>query len=345
MKRLVPLLLFTLLFSCKNHSDTKRIKGDLNYTPVTMESEQITAGLYLTADIKTQELRADIDLSNPGNEMLTISEIEIATAAGLRSLPKTGSTGTIVLKPGENKSLSLKFQPLNDLKTNQLTGRNGYFKSLYNLVINYSTKDSESAAAKNSGGGFQPFGNAPTVTSMTTTLAPADYKAYLKKHQITATSYSFNTSSDFTKKQKAYLTGIKQVKQPPFVYVSAQEIAISGVNFKLRSYQERDTLNAEIFIVNHSGFPLKINKDNLDISYRGESSSVHLKEAITVEKISGSKQDLYTLEKGDRVLIHLKKPFKTKAEKVILSFNKAFEFNNQIPLFKDNIELVKVNLP
>ncbi|AMP98818.1 hypothetical protein AY601_1911 [Pedobacter cryoconitis] len=344
MKRLVPLLLFTLLFACKNHSETKRIKGDLNYIPVTMESEQIIAGLYLTADIQTQELRADIDLSNPGSDVLTISEIEIATAAGLRSLPLTGSTGPIVLKPGENKSLSLKFQPLNDLKTNQLTGRNGYFKSLYNLVINYKTKDNKPATPKDYSQD-QHSGSAPTVTSMTTALAPDDYKAYLKKYQVTANSYSFNTSSDFTKKQQAYLSGIKQVKQPPFVYVSAQEIAVSGVNFKLRSYQERDTLNAEIFIVNHSGFPLKINKDNLDISYTDESPSVHLNEAITVEKISGSKQDLYTLEKGDRVLIRLKKPFKTKAEKVILSFNKVFEFNNQTPLFNDNIELVKVNLP
>lgn len=345
MKRLVPLLLFTLLFACKNHSETKRIKGDLNYTPITVESEQITAGLYLTADIKNQELSAYIDLSNPGSEVLTINEIEISTAAGLRSLPKTGSTGSIVLKPGENKSLSLKFQPLNDLKTNQLTGRNGYFKSLYNLVINYSTKDSKSTTVKNNSGGFQPSGSAPIITSITTTLAPADYKAYLKKYQINATSYSFNTSSDFTKKQKAYLSGIKQIKQPPFVYISAQEIAISGVNFRLRSYQERDTLNAEIFMVNHSDFPLKINKNNLDFRYSGEPPSVHLKGAINVEKISGSKQDLYTLEKGDRVLIRLKKPFKPKTEKVILSFNKAFEFSNRVPLFKDNIELMKVNLP
>lgn len=351
MKKIIPLFLFTLLFACKNHTETKRTRDDLNYTPVTMESEEIAAGLNLTANFKTQELRADIDLSNPGSDVLTISEIEIATAEGLRSLPKTGSTGPITLNPGENKSLSLKFQPLNDLKTNQLTGRNGYFNSLYNLVVTYKARDNKSIAVKDNGeyGNSSSYpaisGSSPAIINMTTTLAPADYKTYLKKYQIKATSYSFNTHSDFTKKQKAYLNGIKQVKQPPFVYVSDQEIALSGVNFRLRSYQERDTLNAEIFIVNHSAFPVKINKDKLDISYSGESASLHLQDAVTVEKISGSKQDLYTVEKGDRVLIRLKKPFKTTAEKVILSFNKAFVFNDQIPLFKDNIELVKVDLP
>lgn len=328
MKRIIPLVLLTLLFACKNHPGIKRIKGNLNYTAATMESDQISAGFYLTADFKTQELRADIELSNPGSSALTISEIEIATAEGLRTLPKTGSTGSIVLKPGENKTLSLKFQPLNSLKEYQLTGRNGSFKSLYNLVINYKTEDNKLA-----------------VTSMTTTLASAEYKAYLDRYQVKATSYSLNTMSDFTEQQKAYLSGIKQVKQPPFVYVSDQEIALSGVNFRLRSYKGRDTLNAEIFIVNHSGFSVKINKDNLDIIYPGESPSTHLKDAVTVEKISGSKQDLYMIEKGDRVLIRLKKPFKTTSEKATLSFNKAFEFTDHIPLFKNNIELISVHLP
>lgn len=328
MKRIISLVLLSLLFACKNHSETQRIKGDLNYTPVKMESERISAGFYLTADIKMQELLASIELSNPGSSVLTISEIEIATGEGLRTLPKTGSTGSIVLKPGENKSLLLKFQPLNELRTYQLTGRNGHFKSLYNLLVNYKTEDNKSA-----------------VISMTTTLLPAEYKVYLDQHQITATSYSFNTKSGFTRKQLTYLNSIQQVKQPPFVYVSDQEIALSGINFRLRSYQERDTLNAEIFIVNHSGFSVKINLGNLDIKYPGESPAVDLKEAVTIEKISGSKQDLYTIEKGDRVLIRLKKPFKTTAEKVILSFNKAFEFNDHLPLFENNIELIKVNLP
>ncbi|RAJ32200.1 hypothetical protein [Pedobacter cryoconitis] len=344
MKKIIPLILLTLLFACKNHSETKRIKGDLNYSPMSMQSELIAAAFSLTGTIKTQELQADIELSNPGNSDLTISEIEIATGEGLRSLPKTGSTGPIVLKPGENKALSLKFQPLNELREYQLTGRNGYFKSLYNLVINYSAKEDKSAVVKDDGG-FKAYSSSPTLLSMTTTLAPADYKAYLEKYQIKTTSYSLDTKSGFTKKQIAYLKGIKQVKQPPFVYVSDQEIALSGVNFRLRSYQERDTLNAEIFIVNHSSFPVKINKDKLDIRYPGESSSVHLKDVVTVEKISGSKQDLYTIEKGDRILIRLKKPFKTTAEKVVLSFNKAFAFDDQVPLFKNNIELIKVDLP
>ncbi|MBB5637146.1 hypothetical protein HDE68_003059 [Pedobacter cryoconitis] len=342
MKRIIPLILVTLLFACKNHTETKRVKGNLNYATTAIKSGQISVTANLTATIKTQELQADLQLSNPGSTTLTISEIEIATTEGLRTIPKTG-TASMILKPGENKAVLLNFQPLNELRENQLTGRNGYLKGVYNLLITYKTEEKESGLSTYSSPS-QTY-KSPTVMSLPAVLAPSDYKAYLKKYQITATSYSFNTKSDFTAKQKAYLTTLKQIKQSPFVFVSAQEIALSGVNFRLRSYCENDTLNAEIFIVNHSDFSLKINQEKLDIRYPGELVSARSNALVKVEKISGSRKAPYEIEKGDRVLIRLKKPFKNNEDNAVLLFNKAFTLNNQIALFKNNIELVKVNLP
>jgi hypothetical protein len=329
LKTKIPILLIllTTVFACKNNTRIQKTKGDLNYTPTDMQSDQLSVRLNLTANIKTQKLQADLELNNPGKNPITISEIELSTPEGLRSVPATGSIGSVILQPGENKTISLKFQPLNDLKEYQLTGRNGHFKSSYNLLI--TSQMNQSAP--------------PLLTIMMANLVPADYSAYLNKYKIIATSYSFNTKSDFTQKQKAYFTTLKQIKQPPFVFVSDQEIAVSGVNFRLNSYCEHDTLNAQLFIVNHSGFPVKINKDMLDFLYTDKSFSASSKD-IKIVKISGSQQkDL--IDKGDRVLIHFKKYFKNPGNTAILSFNKAFELSDKIPLFKNDIELLKVDIP
>lgn len=321
------LILLTILFSCKNQTHNQIIKGDLNYNPTAMQSDQLSVRLNLTAHHKTQELQADLELNNPGKEPVTISEIEISTLEGLRTIPKTGSIGSIILQPGEQKAVSLKFHPLNDLREYQLTGRNGYFKSNYNLLITSKTNQDIP----------------PLYTIMMASLVPSDYSAYLSKYKTSSTSYSFNTKSDFTKRQKAYLTTLQQIKQPPFVFVSDQEIAVSGVNIRLNSYCEHDTLNVQLFIVNHSGFAVKMNKDKLDFLFSNKLLSAQPKE-IKVVKVSGSPQkDL--IDKGDRVLIHFKKYFKNPDDKAVLSFNKAFELSDKVPLFKNNIELVKVKLP
>jgi len=323
----VLLILLTTAFACKNHIGKQKIKGDLNYMSTDTQSDQLSIRLNLTANIKAQELLADLELNNSGKDPITISEIELSTLEGLRSIPKTGSLGAVILQPGEHKYLTLKFQPLNDLKVYQLTGKNGYFKSSYNLLITSKTT---------------PYAS-PLLTTVIANSVPADYSAYLHKYKIAATSYSFHTKSDFTQKQKAYFTTLKQIKQPPFVFVSDQEIAVSGVNFRLSSYCEHDTLNAQLFIVNHSEFPVKINRHKLDFLYNDKSFSTNQKE-IKIVKVSGSPQkDL--IDKGDRVLIHFKKYFKNPDNKAILSFNNAFEFSNKLPLFKNNIELVKFNIP
>ncbi|KIO75834.1 hypothetical protein TH53_18235 [Pedobacter lusitanus] len=319
------LILLTTIFSCKNQTETKKVKGDLNYTAANQQSVQLEAALNLTANIRNQALQADLELKNPGNDLLTINDIELSTPEGIRSIPETGNMGSIVLKPGENKAISLKFHPLNDLREFQLSGRNGYFKSGYNLLIN--TKSDQDSS--------------PSMLTIPAKLTEPEYKTYLTKYKIPATSYKFNTKTDFTAKQKLYLSNLKQLKQSPFVFLSDQEIAVSGINIRLSSYCEKDTLNAKLFIVNHADFPVRINPDHLGFGYTGESSTDLTN--VKVIKISGS-QEKNLIDKGDRVLIHLKKYFKNPDNKAVLSFNRVFEFSNGTPLFKDNVELIKLTL-
>ncbi|QNK64596.1 hypothetical protein H7F33_09000 [Pedobacter sp. PAMC26386] len=351
MKTSLLLILLTALFSCKNHTETTKPKGDLNYIATALPSELISAELNLTAHLKTQELQTDLKLSNKGNSVVVIRDIEISTPEGLRSLPETGNIDSIILEPGnllgsgKSKELTLKFHPLNDLKVHQLTGKNGYLKSSYTILMTYSSKQHPEILYQ----------------SINAKLTPEDYQNYLKKHKIPATSYSFNTKSDFMQKQKTYFTTLKQIKQPPFVFVSDQEIAVSGVNLRLNSYCVNDTLNAEIFIVNHSDFPIQVHQNKLDFNLTEETNlsrkpgksekitplqkPILDKTVVTLEKISGSPQKKDRIEKGDRVLIHLKKHFKNTGDKAILSFSKAFELSDKIPLFKHDIELIKVDLP
>ncbi|MBB6498882.1 hypothetical protein [Pedobacter cryoconitis] len=328
MRLPVLLSLLTILFACGNHPEIKKTKGDLNYISTGLKSEQLDTRLNLTADIKKNELQAELDLTNLNSGPITITGIEIATPEGLRSLPIKGNIDPVVLETGKSRLITLKFQPLNDLKTNQLTGKNGYYKPGYQILITFNTDKNP----------------APILMSLKADLPADQYKSYLEKEKVPAFSYSFKTTSDFSQQQSAYLASLKQFKQAPFVFVSDQEIAAAGVNLRLRSYCAKDTLSADIFIVNHSEFAVHFNQDNLDFISAGEPSAAQPK-IITIEKISGPQQSNDRIEKGERLLIHLKKYFKDPGEQAVLSFHQAFEIGHQIPLYKRDIELVKVILP
>src|ERR1700754_1733157 len=90
-----------------------------------------------------------------------------------------------------------------------------------------------------------------------------DYLDYSEKFKKSITAYSFNTKNGFNEKQKEYLKTLKLDNQVPFVYLSEQEIAISGMNFRFKGYYQQDTLHAEIFVVNHAEFPVKVIRDAL----------------------------------------------------------------------------------
>jgi hypothetical protein len=327
MKLSFLFILSIIIFSCNIHQNKPGIKGGLNYTSASVKSDLLSADLNLSANIKNQELVAGLQLTNPGSKAITIQEIVISTPEGLRSLPD-GDTGPFVLSAGKDTLASIKFKPVNDLKVYQLTGKQGYFKPEYKISISYKTEDSDNSR----------------IMDLKAQLTQADYKAYSDKYKMPVTSYSFNTKTNFTQKQVKHLQILNPENQLPFVFVSDQEIAVAGLNFRLKSFCEHDSLHAEIFIVNHAGFPVKIIKDSLDFIYSGDTSS-YRSNRIELEKISGAQENKDMMEKGDRVLIHFKKYLKKPGKRMMLSFRHAFVLSGPKPLFNNNIELVKVSLP
>jgi hypothetical protein len=321
------ILSIVLLYSCGPASKKKKSSADeLYYGSKDTTAGGLTAALSLTGNINRKELTAEVKLSNTESTALDIEEIIIATNEGLRSIPITGFDH-VLLGQGKDTTLSLKFTPLNSLREYQVTGMTGIFKPGYVVSILFKTPGKDS------------------LTSMSLKLSSEkdEYTAYSRKYKTPLTSYSFNTETNFNEQEKSYLAiTLKQVKHPPFVYLSKQEVAISGLNFRLKNYYQLDTLHAELFIVNHGDFPVKIIEDALDITDESKALSGGTK-IISIEKISGAQQNANMMEKGDRVLIHFKKYLKIEnpaKETLILNLHKVFMLSGKKALFEQDIQLM-----
>ena len=324
----LPLLLIftvTLFYSCNNNNKRLSTANELAYHTDNITSGPLNVETDLTGGIKQQELSARIKLSNTRSKDLEVQAIAVSSTDGSNSQPTFVST-PFLLKQGSDTTLALKFNPFNNYKLYQVTGMHGNFKSAYDLKITHNVPGSD-------------------LLFITTQKSVADkdqYLAYLKRYTKQVTGYSFNTTNGFVEKQREYLKTLPQLPQPPFLFLSDQEITISGLNFRFKNYHQQDTLHADLFIINHSDFLVKINSDAFDINAEGQSSFKQAK-TVSVEKVSGTRQNLSMIEKGDRVLIHFKKYMKINApstKHLQLQITRAFLIKGDKPLFKDDIDLL-----
>ncbi|MCR8557063.1 hypothetical protein KXD93_05395 [Mucilaginibacter sp. BJC16-A38] len=315
-----------LFYGCGNsHKEPQSKTGDIIYNIVAINSEGLKVDPTIFGDIKLQELNTQIKLSNTGVRDLEIREITIGTPKGSHSGPTTPFS-PFTLKQGNDTTLLLKFRPFNDYKLYQLTGLQGSFSNAYNLGIGYK-------ATK---------GNDISNLSLKAIADKMAFRAYGKKYNEPVIAYSFNTSTDFVEKERAYLATLPELPQPPFLFLSEQEIAVSGLNFRFKNYYRRDTLHADLFIVNHSNFLVKIDPDAFDITTTGHPSS-NEKKTVSVEKVSGTQQIITMIEKGDRVIIHFKKNIKITdpaRAHLQLHLSEVFKVKGEKSLFKENMDLL-----
>jgi hypothetical protein len=323
---LLLILTVALFYSCTNNNKkTLSNANELAYNADNINTGALNVEPALTGDIKQQELSAQLKLSNIESKDLEIQEIAISTIDGSHSLPTSAFT-PFLLKQGSDTTITLKFNPYNNYKLYQITGMHGSFKPTYNFYITYKVTGSDSTS----------------TLSLKATAEKSEYLAYLKKYVKPVIGYSFDTGGGFSENQRKYLETLKQLPQPPFLFLSNQEIAISGLNFRFKNYYQEDTLHADLFIVNHSDFVVKIIQNAFDITVEDKLSPGDVK-TISIEKVSGTQQNLSMLEKGDRVLIHFKKHIKLKApEKETLQLNlaKVFIVKGDKALFAEDIELL-----
>ena len=326
MKLCLLLLLFTaiLLFSCI-HKKQQNNKNELVYQTDNINSRALQAEPNLRGNIEKQDLSLQIKLSNTESKDFEIQEIAINTIDGSHSLPISAFT-PFLLKQGSDTILTLKFNPYNNYKLYQITGMHGSFKQSYNFSITYKATSSDSTS----------------TLSLKATAEKNEYLAYLKKYVKPVIGYSFTTDGGFSENQRKYLETLKQLPQPPFLFLSAQEIAVSGLNFRFKNHYQQDTLYAELFIVNHSDFVVKIIPDAFDISAEDKLSPGDVK-TVSLEKVSGTLQNRSMVEKGDRVLIRFKKHMKINNqgnERLQFHINKAFLLKGNKALFIEDVQLL-----
>jgi hypothetical protein len=253
--------------------------------------------------------------------------MEIATPEGIRSGPAAGFE-PFSLSIGKDTTLNIKFKPVNDLSLYQATGLVGNFKAGYTVSMGYKaagSNDMKSAVLK-------------------VAADKTEFSAYIKENKNLVTGYSFNTKTGFNDREKKYLSTVMPAVKSSFVYLSEQEIAVSGLNFKLKTYDKQDTVHAEFFIVNHADFPVKIIADSLNIMSNNEAGAGE-KAIINIEKISGAQNDIDMMEKGDRVLIHYKKHIRipdTATDTLILHLHDAFILSGKKNLFNEDLKLIPV---
>ena len=322
---LLLLLTATILFSCTNNKKQQNNANEIVYQTGNINSGPLQIESDLKGNIEQQDLSLQIRLSNTESKDFQIQEIAVNAPNGSNSLPIT-AFAPFLLKQGKDTTLTLKFSPFNDYKLYQITGMHGGFKPVYNIAISYNSSDSKSM---------------PTL-SVKSAAEKDQYLTYSKKNITPVIGYSFNTGNGFNEKQKRYLETLKQLPQTPFVFLSDQEIAVCGLNFRLKNYYLKDTLHAELFIVNHANFQVKIIPDSLDLKFSGKSLPGETK-TVAIEKVSGTQQNLAMMEKGDRVLIHFKKYMKINNkgnETLQFHINKAFILKGNKALFNEDIQLV-----
>ncbi|BAU53588.1 hypothetical protein [Mucilaginibacter gotjawali] len=321
------ILTFFILYSCNSsHKKLKSNANELIYNTADTTAGDLSVSLNLTGKIKAAQLAAQIRLSNSGSAPIDFQEMEIATPGGIRSGPVAGFE-PFSLPPGKDTTLYVRFKPVNNLKLYQVTGMSGNFKASYKVSVSYKTgSDNLVSMALNS------------------TTEKTEFNTYSKEAKNAVTGYSFDTKTGFNEREKKYLETIMPAVKSPFVYLSEQEIAVSGLNFKLKTYNEPDTVHAEFFIVNHADFPVKVITDSLNVMLNNETDNEE-KAIVKIEKISGAQNDINMMEKGDRVLIHFKKFIKTPAagvDPLILHLRGAFILSGRKDLFNEDLRLQPV---
>jgi len=328
MKLFIPVILiaFFLLSGCSPAGKKNKINpNDLNYVTAPGSSGDLTADLTLSADPVKQIVDAQLKLTNGGAQSLNIGEIAIATIEGIRALP-INAFAPFSLAAGKDSTLNLKFNPINDLNIYRVTGMPGSLKPDYSLSVTYTAAVSANPA--------------PLV--LQAHLDKDDFTSYKSKFVKPITGFSFNTKAGFNEQEKKYLEKLKDVGQTQFVYLSDQEIAVSGLNFQLKSYYTRDTLHADLFIVNHSSFEVKLSVDSLDIITAGKPQAGETK-TTSIEKITGSQQYPTMIAKDDRQLIHFKKYIKitnAKTDTLTFKLNSAFMLKGGKRLFSEDVQLL-----
>jgi hypothetical protein len=326
MRTIIPAF-FVLIALASCEPADRHNASSIVFVSKPVQTESLLASPTLKFIPGGQQLNLSLGLKNLVPETLHIMLVMIHNANGMTTFAEGLSDKMVNVAAGKDTTLMLTFNPINDKVLFQAIGLHGLIDSAYSMSLYYTIEGKEGTR----------------VANLTSRMSRDAFLAYRKLHERPIEIYHFNTTNGFDEKQRQYLNANTSTSTPPFVHTTEQEVAVSGLNFRIKCYHRNDSLHAELFAVNHSDMTIRIDTSKMDLmvdGLPGKISNTHL----TCEKVTGSKDETDILRKGDRVIIRMRKYVREHPDNLSLACSDSFFLSSGKPLFSNDLELIRTSL-
>jgi hypothetical protein len=315
---------FVALTSCGPIDTNEKNGGPILFVIKPVQSPFLLVKPTLRCSTTAQTMELSITFKNVSQEPITINEVSFNNPNGLHTSLEAFAHNKLIVNAGEDTTLLTTFEHINDKKLFHDTGLPGLLDSAYVLSVFYTIEGKEGTR----------------VINLRSTMPEKKFLSYRKAHEIPLQLYVLNTANGFDESQRQFLLSGNVTATSPFVHMTEQEIAISGLNFRVRCFHMKASLYTEVFAVNHS--EMTVTLDTSKIHMMVDALPVTRTDAtLNIEKVTGSKQDVTVLGKGDRVIIKMQKKGQQPPRELLLLLSESVLLPDGRPLFKDDVSLVR----
>jgi hypothetical protein len=298
--------------------------GSLVFATTPVQSPSLLVAPTLKGFPANQRLELTLKIESLQPERITIESIVLNNSNGLNSFIGNDTNQKLIIPVGRDTTITETIDHIHDKKLFHTTGLRGLIDSTYNLAVYYSVEGKAGVR----------------IINLVSKMSGQTFLAYRDLYDSPVHAYSLNTTNGFDEKQRQFLMMNGIGTASPFVHVTEQEVAVSGLNFRIKCFHNKDSVFAEIFAVNHSDMTVRIDTSKIDLFTDEAGNKINEKD-IAIRKVTGSNTDTHILGEGDRIIIRIRQHVPLRPEKLWLSFAETFFLSTGKPLFHDNLELIE----
>jgi hypothetical protein len=318
------LVLFALIFLAACGRVDSNESQSIAFLTTPVQSQSLLVKAQLKCYPGEQYLKLNLSLRSFVPENIFVKEIVLSNLNGMNSLAERNGNKPLSIIANKDTTFQLTFNPINDKSLFQVTGLHGSIDSAYNLAVYYAIEGKEGLR----------------VINLVSRMPMEKFLSYKKIYDIPVQIYYLNVSNGFDEKQRKFLTANSiSTETSPFVHITEQELALSGLNFRIKCFHRNDSLHIEMFVVNHSDMTIKIETSKMELLVDGLASKM-VDAELSNTKVTGSKDEADILRKGDRTIIKMQKYVRETPKSLALVIAESFFLTTGKPLFNDNLELI-----
>lgn len=316
----ITMLLCACLCACTQDAEKKQV---IKYIALPVQSPSLVVRPTLQWIPSEKKMELSVDFRNVDRDTVTIKEVSVENTNGLRSTVPISVEGNLFIASGDRNFMRTRFTHVNDKKLFHQTGLLGMIDSSYSISVFYTIRGKENMRRVNA----------------TATIPVETFVAYQKTSAVPVQIYTLGDDGIFEERQREYhAEKTRAMPSSSFVHLTAQEVAISGFNFRVNSFHLRDSVYVKIFAINHSGVELAIDLSTLAIALDEKQISAN-NILVTANKVTGVREKSAELGKGERMAIELRTKTNDAPNAISVKLSKAFLLRNAVPLFHDDIRL------